>query len=268
VRLQLVASIGLAPLTLVVFQQIALVGLVANLVAEPWVTLVVTPLALGGVFAPPLWSFAALALRPLLWLLAALARWPLASVHVATPPAWGLVAGLAGGALLMLPLPWRVRLAGLPLLLPLAAPFVARPPPGRFELVAVDVGQGSAVLVRTHAHLLLFDTGPRFGADSDAGRRMLLPLLQARGEARIDALVLSHADADHTGGAQALVDRLPVGLLRSSLAPGNHLVDRRFLLPRLSRALVDPTYRRALLWLAPLTIYLEQLGELQSRAGA
>jgi len=57
-------------------------------------------------------------------------------------------------------------------------------------------------------------------------------------------------------------------LLRSSLAPGNHLVDRRFLLPRLSRALVDPTYRRALLWLAPLTIYLEQLGELQSRAGA
>jgi asparagine synthase (glutamine-hydrolysing) len=52
-------------------------------------------------------------------------------------------------------------------------------------------------------------------------------------------------------------------VLRSSLAPGNHLVDRGFLFPRLSRALVDPTYRRALVWLAPLTVYLEQLGELQ-----
>jgi competence protein ComEC len=222
-RAQVVASVGLAPLTLVAFQQVSLVGLLANLVAEPWVTLVVTPLALGGVFVPALWTLAALALRPLLWLLAVLARWPLASVHVATPPAWGLVAGLAGGALMMLPLPWRLRLAGLPLLLPLVAPFVARPPVGRFELVAADVGQGSAVLVRTHAHLLLFDTGPRFGADSDAGRRMLLPLLQARGEARVDALVLSHADADHVGGAQSIIDRMPVAMLRSSLDPANPL---------------------------------------------
>ena len=222
-RAQLVASIGLAPLTLVAFQQLSLVGLLANLVAEPWVTLVVTPLALLGVAMPPLWLLAGLALKPLLWWLAWLARWPLASVHVATAPGWALAAGLAGGAVLMLPLPWRVRGLGLALLPPLLWPFVARPAVGRFELVAVDVGQGSAVLLRTHEHLLVFDTGPRFGADNDAGRRMLLPLLQARGESQVDLLMLSHADADHVGGAQSLIDRLPVRAMRSSLSPGNPL---------------------------------------------
>ncbi len=75
-RAQIVASIGLAPLTLVAFQQVSLVGLVSNLVAEPWVTLVVTPLTLLGVALPPLWHVAAFALRPLLSFLAWLARWP------------------------------------------------------------------------------------------------------------------------------------------------------------------------------------------------
>ena len=222
-RAQLVASIGLAPLSLVAFQQVSLVGLLANLVAEPWVTLVVTPLALLGIALPPLWHVAALASTPLLWFLGWLARWPLASVHVPTAPGWALVAGLVGGALLMLPLPWRLRVLGLPLLPPLLWPFVARPAVGRFELVAADVGQGTAVLVRTHDHLLLFDTGPRFGEDNDAGQRMLLPLMQSRGEPRVDTLVLSHADADHVGGAQSIIDRMPVVALRSSLSAGNPL---------------------------------------------
>jgi competence protein ComEC len=223
VRAQLVATIGLAPLTLAAFQQVSVVGLLANLVAEPWVTLVVVPLALVGIVVPLAWSLAALALQPLLALLGAFARWPFASVHVAAAPAWGLAAGLAGGVVLVLPLPWRVRALGLPLLLPLVAPFVARPPPGRFELLAADVGQGSAVLVRTQAHLLLFDTGPRNGAGSDAGQRVLLPLLHARGEARVDTLVLSHADADHVGGARAILERFPVLELRSSLADDDPL---------------------------------------------
>ena len=222
-RAQVVASIGLAPLALVAFQQVSLVGLLANLVAEPWVTLVVTPLALLGIALPSLWTLAALALQPLLWWLGWLARWPLASVHVATAPGWALAAGLAGGALLMLPLPWRVRGLGLAMLPPLLWPFVARPAAGHFELLAADVGQGTAVLVRTRTHLLLFDTGPRLGEDSDAGRRLLLPLLWARGEARVDTLLLSHADADHVGGAQSIIDRLPVLALRSSLSPGNPL---------------------------------------------
>jgi len=62
--------------------------------------------------------------------------------------------------------------------------------------------------------------------------------------------------------------RMVLDLLGSSFAPGNHIVDKGFLVPRLSRALVDPTYRPALHWLAQLTIYLEQLGELQAPTAA
>ena len=86
------------------------------------------------------------------------------------------------------------------------------------------MGQGSAVLVRTADHLLLHDAGPQFASDSDAGRRILLPLLQALGERRIDELVLSHRDTDHVGGAASLMARLPVGRLRSSLPPGHPLL--------------------------------------------
>ncbi|HEX4509314.1 MAG TPA: ComEC/Rec2 family competence protein, partial [Burkholderiaceae bacterium] len=162
-RAQVIATVGLAPLALVAFQQLSLVGLLANLVAEPWVTLVVVPLGLAGLVFPPAWSLAAAALVPLQHVLGLLAGWPGASLHVAAAPGWLMAAGLAGGIVGMLPLPWGLRLLGLPLVLPLLAPGVPRPPFGRFEMLAVDVGQGSAIFVRTRAHLLVFDTGPRFG---------------------------------------------------------------------------------------------------------
>ncbi len=75
-------------------------------------------------------------------------------------------------------------------------------------MVAVDVGQGTAVLIRTRSHLLLYDTGPRYSSESDAGQRVLLPLLRGRGENRIDTLILSHRDSDHVGGAASVIDAL------------------------------------------------------------
>ncbi len=216
-RTQAGATPGLAPLTLVFFQQISLVGFVANLVAIPVVTLLVVPLALLGALFSPLWTLAAAAVQALdLWL-QALAAWPGAVWVAAVAPPWAMASGLLGGVLAVLPLPWRLRLLALPLVLPLLVPSVARPLPGQFELLAADVGQGTAVLVRTHAHLLVYDTGPPFSPEADAGERVLLPLLQARGEQRVDRLVLSHGDADHIGGAASLLRGLPVVALSSSL---------------------------------------------------
>jgi competence protein ComEC len=226
-RQQVVATLALAPLTLLLFEQISVVGVLANLVAVPWVTLVVTPLALAGLVVAPVWALADWALQPLLALLAWFGQWPVAVWTVPAAPPWAGALGLLGGALLVLPLPWRARLAGLPLLLPLLWPAVPRPAPGRFELVAADVGQGSAVLVRTAHHLLLHDAGPRYGQDNDAGQRVLVPLLRARGEARIDTLVLSHRDTDHVGGAPAVLAALPVGELRTGLEPGHPLRQSR-----------------------------------------
>ncbi|HZE90552.1 MAG TPA: DNA internalization-related competence protein ComEC/Rec2 [Rhizobacter sp.] len=223
-RTQLIATLGLTPLTLVFFQQVSVVGFAANLVAIPLVTLVVTPLALLGALAAPLWTVGAQVVQILVAGLAILQSGPLAVWTVAVAPWWAQAAGLVGAVLLVLPLPWRLRLLAVPLVLPLLLPPRETPAPGRFELVAVDVGQGTSVLLRTHAHLLVFDTGPQYSRDSDAGQRVLLPLLRARGETRIDRLVLSHRDADHVGGAAALLQGLPVGDVLSSLEPGHRLL--------------------------------------------
>lgn len=220
-RTQAVATVGLAPLTLLFFQQVSLVGFVANLVAIPLVTLLVTPLALLGVLWPAAWSPAAALVQGLVAVLEPLAALPV--WEAAAAPPWAAAAGLLGGALLVLRLPWRLRVLGLPLMLPLLAPLPERPPPGRFELVAVDVGQGTAVLLRTTNQLLVYDAGPLYSPESDAGDRVLLPLLRARGETRIHQLMLSHRDSDHVGGARSLLQALPVQSVWSSLEPEHPL---------------------------------------------
>ena len=114
-------------MTLLLFGQVSLVGFAANLVAIPWVTLVVTPLALGGVVWAPLWSLAALCLQPLNAYLQWLAQWPWAVWFVPALPLWAGVAAVAGGVLLAMRLPWRLRLLALPLLMPVLGWQPARP---------------------------------------------------------------------------------------------------------------------------------------------
>ena len=222
VREQAVVTLALTPLSLLLFGQVSVVGFLANLVAIPWVTLVVTPLALAGVVVPPLWDVAAWALRPLAALLQALAALPFATLSVPAAPLWAGVAGVAGGALLAARLPWGLRLLGLPLLLPVLLWPAPRPAGGEFELIAADIGQGNAVLVRTAGHALVYDAGPRFSADSDAGHRVLAPLLRALDE-RVHTLVLSHRDTDHTGGARAVLAMQADAALLSSIEDEHEL---------------------------------------------
>ena len=221
-REQWVLTLVLAPLSLLLFNQVSLVGLLANGLAIPWVTLLVTPLTLLGVLWAPLWDLAAAAVAALMWFLQWLALWPMASISVAAAPLWCALAGVAGGALLALRLPWHWRALGLPLLLPVLLWQPLRPAAGEFEIIAADVGQGNALLVRTAGHTLVYDTGPRFSRESDAGHRVLVPLLRALGE-RVDTLMLSHRDSDHVGGAPAVLAMQPQALLVSSIEDGHAL---------------------------------------------
>ena len=209
-RTQWVVTLGLAPLTLLLFQQLSLVGLVANAVAIPLVSYVITPLALLGAACPPLWTLGTWLVAALNLLLEALRAWPLAVWHLPWAPAWAQALGLVGGVLLAMPWPWRLRLGGLALCVPLLWPVVDRPPPGAVELWLPDVGQGGAAILRTHGHTMVFDAGPRWGPDSDAAQRVLLPLLRGLGERRLDLLMVSHADQDHAGGTGSLLRGLPV----------------------------------------------------------
>ncbi|MDO5694018.1 MAG: DNA internalization-related competence protein ComEC/Rec2 [Pseudomonadota bacterium] len=225
-REQWVVTLALTPLSLILFGQASVVGLLANLLAIPAVTVVITPLALAGMLWAPLWTAAGWALLPLAWVLRALSTWPWASVSMATAPLALGVAAVAGGVLLALRWPWPWRLAGVPLLLPLLLWQPARPPAGQFELLAADVGQGSAVVVRTAGHTLLYDAGPRYSRESDAGHRVLVPLLRAFGE-RVNMLVLSHRDTDHVGGARAVLAAQPGASLLSSIEDEHELQDTR-----------------------------------------
>ncbi len=221
-REQWVITLALTPLTLLLFNQVSLVGLLANVFAIPAVTLLITPLALLGLAWAPLWDAAAWLTSVMLAALQAMAGWPLATLNQAAVPWWSAVAAVAGGLLLVMRLPWHWRVMGLPLMLPVFLWQPIRPAAGAFELLAADVGQGNAVLVRTASHSLLYDAGPRFSRESDAGHRVLVPLLRALGE-RIDILMLSHRDADHVGGAAAVMAMQPQARLLSSLEPEHEL---------------------------------------------
>ncbi len=221
-REQGVVTVALTPLSLILFGQASVVGLLANLVAIPWVTLVVTPLALLGIAWTPLSQAAGWALVPLAGALRWLADWPWASVSMATAPLVLGALAVAGGVLLALRWPWPWRLAGVPLVLPLLLWQPERPPAGQFELLAADVGQGNAVIVRTAEHTLVYDAGPRYSLESDAGHRVLVPLLRALGE-RVDTVVLSHRDTDHTGGARPVLTMQKGAALLSSMADDHDL---------------------------------------------
>ncbi len=219
---QWVITLALTPLTLLLFGQVSVVGLLANALAIPWVTLLVTPLAMLGAFLPGFWDAAAWAIAFMGAFLGWLAAWPWATYSAAQAPMWAGAAGVMGGALLALRLPWRWRLMGVPLLMPVLLWQAPQPPVGQFELLAADIGQGNAVLVRTAHHALLYDSGPRFSRESDAGHRVLVPLLRAL-DVPLDRLVLSHRDIDHTGGAQAVLLMQPQATLLSSIELENSL---------------------------------------------
>jgi competence protein ComEC len=93
------------------------------------------------------------------------------------------------------------------------APRVLALPDTTLAIHAIDVGQGDAFAIRTpRGRWILVDAGPR-SARSDAGRDRVVPFLLRHGARRIEALILTHPDADHIGGAAAVLDAFDVGLV-------------------------------------------------------
>jgi competence protein ComEC len=219
-RTQWAITVGLAPLTLALFQQVSLVSPLANAIAIPVVSLVVTPLALAFAVVPiaPLAGLAHAVLAALMALLDLLAAAPSAVWSQHAPIAWTLLPAAIGVAWLLAPRGVPGRAAGLLLLLPL---FAVRPPgpaPGAAWITFLDVGQGLATVVRTANHALVYDAGPAYSVDADAGNRVVVPYLRASGVTRLDKVIVTHNDNDHAGGAAAVMRTLPAGMLLSSLA--------------------------------------------------
>lgn len=207
-RVQMVISAALAPLGLWLFGQFSIAGLLANLWAIPWVTWVVTPLAMAGVLVPPLWQLGAWCVQLMVAVLEWQASWPWAVWERAVVPTGLALLAAAGGVLLVLRLPWGLRGWGALLMWPALAYVPSRPVQGQFELLALDVGQGSGILVRTAHHTLMFDTAAASPNGAMVASRVLMPALRAHGDG-LDAVVVSHHDLDHSGGVPAVVARYP-----------------------------------------------------------
>jgi competence protein ComEC len=227
-----VATVGLLPLTAMLFGQASLAGPLANLLAIPWWSLVVVPLSLIGTGLEVahdgagtwVWRMAAECFAPSWQVFERLAEHRYALWWLPESPAWALWLALAGGFWLLMPRSVPGKSLALLLWLPLLWPDRERPREGEVELVVIDVGQGLSALVRTANHALLFDAGPAVEEGFDAGERAVVPALRALGVWRLDALVVSHADNDHAGGVDAVRAGLPV---RVMLAPPGSPMDVR-----------------------------------------
>jgi competence protein ComEC len=223
VRVQWAITVGLAPATVLLFNQVSAVGPLANAIAIPLVSVVITPLALLAALVPveAILELAARLVEVLLMFLEGCAAQPAALWQQPAPRLWMVLAALAGSAWLLAPrgVPWRA--AGLALMAPAFLVAARAPAPGEVWLTAYDVGQGLAVLARTAHRALLYDAGPAFGADADSGSRVIVPALRGEGVRRLDLVVLSHEDSDHLGGALSVMESLEVDALAASL-PARH----------------------------------------------
>jgi competence protein ComEC len=226
---QYVVTLALAPLTMLLFAQVSLASPLANAIAIPLVSFIVTPLALLGSLAPAPVSTGLLVaahgvVQGMAVVLEALSsqRWAVWSAPAAGP--WMCALALGGVLWMLAPRGWPLRWVGMAAWLPLVAQLPTHPAAGTFTVTAFDVGQGMALLVETERHRLLYDTGPAYSPESNGGSRVIAPYLRARGIGQLDGIVVSHSDLDHVGGALALLDAVRVGWVASSLWPQHPVV--------------------------------------------
>ena len=217
-QVQLLVTVGLFPLMWLFFQQQAGVAPLANLVAVPWMGLVVVPLGLVGsalLFPFPVLGkvlvVAAAYATSLLWpFLQWLSDQPLLLTAPISPGPLAVLAALVGVAVLLAPRGIPHRWLGIFWMLPLLFGSPPRPALGSFEFTLLDVGQGLAAVIRTRNHSLVYDTGPRYRFGFDAGQAVIAPYLRSVGVRTVSRVLISHGDNDHAGGLAGLAGSIPI----------------------------------------------------------
>jgi competence protein ComEC len=216
----IVAWLVATPLLAHHFSQFALAGVPATIAASVPMSLVLGlgfPLLLVSSVWPPLAIVGAAVLGPLASAVihvAAMGESWLPAVYVVATP-WWHVAATEVGVLISSTSPnrrWR-RVGWLVVVVGIGSPLLERTVPNRpptvpFEVCAVDVGNGSAFLLRSGRTAILFDVGST--SVPTVGARTIVPALGALGVRRLEAIVLSHANIDHVSGLPETLDAIEV----------------------------------------------------------
>lgn len=264
---QCMIFIGLLPLMLLLFQQSSLLAPLVNLAAIPFITLQVVPLCLLALLvllvSPSGFAFLCLLIDGLLAVfmhsLQVMLTWfPQALLQLPALPGWQWVYILSLTALSLFT--FRAKKPGLSLLLLLAMipgfiPTDRSLPGGHFQFDILDVGQGLALVISTREHVLLYDLGPRYSAEFNAGEGIVLPFLRARNIREVDRVIISHGDQDHAGGLSPILERFPetkylssalktcrISPMRLCVAPNSSGIGMGFNLPCCTRM---PTFTGA-----------------------
>jgi competence protein ComEC len=222
---QAAVTVALAPLTLAAFGSISLISPLVNAVAIPAMSWVFVPTILLSIVLAPVMPDAGDAVLALAaWMhhagwpwLAAAADMSWSLIHC-SPPWWWYIAGGFGALASLLPLPRSLRVAALVWLVPLAFAGSDAPTRGSAEITVLDVGEGTAVVVQTAHHVLVYDTGDVYGTNGRTAEAVLVPFLRSQGRSAIDLLVLSDRKSSGSPGVTAVFAELPVR--QTLVAPG------------------------------------------------
>tara|TARA_R110000824_G_scaffold288508_3_gene476718 strand:- start:37188 stop:39572 length:2385 start_codon:yes stop_codon:yes gene_type:complete len=221
-KTQVFVFLGLLPFMLWQFQQSSISAPLVNLLAIPYITLLVIPLCLLILFLSFFSDQAVLLLGYLVSRLFDLfiraldylnKLWPEALLALPALNVWLWWCLLATLTLCLFSLSARARLVyllpAMLCLLPLLLSSSRELNFAEFELHILDVGQGLAVVLRTREHVLLYDLGPAYSNNFNAGEGVILPFLRANNIRQPDRIMVSHADNDHAGGLPALLNSFP-----------------------------------------------------------
>lgn len=219
---QLALFAGLAAPGLLFIGKISWLGILVNMIAVPWVSILTVPLCLlAGIcylihepMAQWFWLMASWSISGL-WSLLEYFPDDLGLIYMpvaVTPIFLSAIALTAMAVLLPRGIPGR-WLCFVPVVLAVLAPDY-RPP---LRLTVLDVGQGLAVALELPEKLLVYDAGPAYSDQFNAGTGIVAPFLRNRGRHSIDKLLISHGDTDHAGGFYGLVNSIEIN--QALLAP-------------------------------------------------
>ncbi|MYA31703.1 MAG: DNA internalization-related competence protein ComEC/Rec2 [Gammaproteobacteria bacterium] len=209
-------SLGLAPLVLVFFGEVSVIGAAINLIAIPLFSLLIVPGLLAALLLSVAWPAGGVFLLDhgaglLAALMSMLSQLSVLDMAAWSPPDFGFlpaILAVAGIVWLLAPRPAPARWAAPLLLVPAVLGMDRNHDQTELAVTVLDVGQGLAVLVQAPEYNLLYDAGPRYSS-SDAGDSVVLPAIGSLGVRRLDALVVSHGDSDHAGGAASVLKAHP-----------------------------------------------------------
>ena len=218
-------AFGLSPFLLFFFLQTSLIAPIANIIAIPFISLIIVPLLLLASIL--LWLFEPLGivmlhladyLLSLFWpILNYLAVVPYANYSIQAIPFYYILSLAVGTLLLLAPRGFPAKWLGVLGFAPLLLFSPPHPDKNEFLFTLLDVGQGLAAVIQTYSHTLVFDTGPKFGESFNTGTAVIQPFLQSRGIRKIDTLIISHGDNDHIGGALPLINQVSVSTILTSI---------------------------------------------------